>query len=109
MPGRGQLNKLYRSFNKGLITEAGFLNYPEDASTDELNTVLYKSGNRSRRLGIDYEEDSIPSDFVNITPGLDTVTTEYLWKAPDDKGALNFLVVQVENYLHFFDMSKSPL
>jgi hypothetical protein len=107
MPGRGQLNKLYRSFNKGLITEAGFLTYPEDASTDELNTILYKAGNRSRRFGIDYEDNSTAISLPGLTE--DSITTEYLWKAPDDIGTLNFLVVQVDNILHFFDMSASPL
>jgi hypothetical protein len=109
MPGRGQLNKLYRSFNKGLITEAGFLTYPEDASTDELNTILYKAGNRSRRFGIDFEEDSTVVPLADSGGNQDSLTTEYLWKAPDDIGGLNFLVVQVDNFLHFFDMSVSPL
>lgn len=108
MAGRGQLNKLYRSFNKGLITEAGFLNYPEDASTDELNTVLLKGGNRTRRLGMDYEDVNVSITFNGAVDD-NSITTEYLWKSPDNVGALNFLVVQVNNWLHFFDMSVTPL
>ena len=46
--------KLYRSFVKGLITEASPLTFPENASIDEKNFVLNRDGSRSRRLGVDY-------------------------------------------------------
>ena len=39
-------------FNKGLITEAGELTFPEGASTDELNMNLQRDGSRRRRLGL---------------------------------------------------------
>lgn len=105
---RGKQDKLYRSFNKGLITEAGFLTYPEDASIDELNTVIYRKGNRTRRAGIDFEPDSVPQTFH---PGVTVaeVTNEYVWKGPGDKGDLNFLCVQVGSMIYFFDMSAQPL
>jgi len=104
---RGQLNKLYRTFNKGLITEAGFLTYPEDASTDELNTVIHRKGNRSRRFGLDYEPEStaVPLELFNSTE----VTTEYLWKAAANKPEYNYLAVQVGNIVHFFDVSETPI
>lgn len=105
---RGKQDKLYRSFNKGLITEAGFLTYPEDASIDELNTVIYRKGNRSRRAGIDYEDNSTEVTFEAGTSD-NSVTNEYYWKAPGDRGNLNFLVVQVDTKLYFFDSSVSPL
>ena len=103
---RAQTNKLYRTFVKGLITEAGFLTYPEDASTDELNTVLHKKGNRTRRLGMDYEDGSIP----RIMPGFDAdaVTTEYLWKAVDNEATINFVCLQVGNIIHFFNADAVP-
>ena len=105
---RGKQDKLYRSFNKGLITEAGFLTYPEDASIDELNTVIYRKGNRSRRAGIDYEDNSTEVTFEAGTSD-NSVTNEYYWKAPGDRGSLNFLVIQVDTKLYFFDSSVSPL
>jgi len=104
---RGQTNKLYRTFVKGLITEAGFLTYPEDASTDELNTVLHRKGNRSRRLGMDFEPDSTASVITDYTE--DDTTNEYFWKAVANKADTNFLVVQVGDKLHFYDASSSPL
>jgi hypothetical protein len=104
---RGQKDKLYRTFNKGLVTEAGFLTYPEDASIDELNTVLYRKGNRSRRLGIDFEEGSTGFTVSGLSES--SVTTEYLWKAPSNNAKLNMLVMQVGRYLLFFDLSVTPL
>lgn len=37
---------------KGLITEAGRMTFPEDASVYEKNFVLHPSGKRERRKGI---------------------------------------------------------
>lgn len=104
---RGNTNKLYRTFVKGLITEAGFLTYPEDASTDELNTVLHRKGNRSRRFGMDYEPSSVASTITGYTDA--DVVNEYFWKAVADKAAINFLVVQVGDVIHFYDAASSPL
>ncbi len=47
--------KAFRSFVKGLITEANQLTFPENASIDEANFVLNRDGSRFRRLGLDYE------------------------------------------------------
>lgn len=104
---RAKENKLYRNFTKGLITEAGFLTYPEDASTDELNTVIQRKGNRNRRLGIDYEEDSTAVSITAYDPTV--VTSEFFWRAPANKSALNFVVVQVGHALFFFDTASTPL
>ena len=104
---RGQTNKLYRTFNKGLITEAGPLTYPEDASVDELNTVLHKKGNRSRRLGLDYEPDSTGSVIADYDAS--ATVSEYLWRAVDNQAGTNFLCIQVGHILHFYDTSSSPI
>ena len=47
--------KAFRSFVKGLVTEANQLTFPENASVDEANFVLNRDGSRYRRLGVDYE------------------------------------------------------
>jgi hypothetical protein len=104
---RGQKDKLYRSFNKGLITEAGFLTYPEDASTDELNTVIYRKGNRSRRLGIDFEEDS--EGYAADELDSSSTVTEFFWRAPGNDSKTNFVVMQIGQYLYFFDAAISPM
>jgi hypothetical protein len=103
---RARKDKLYRSFTKGLITEAGFLTYPEDSSTDELNTVISRKGNRSRREGIDFEEASTGLD---LEIKASSTVSEYFWRAPGNKSSLNFIVVQVDEKLYFFDATQTPL
>ena len=104
---RSQANKLYRTFVKGLITEAGFLTYPEDASVDELNTVIHRKGNRSRRLGLDYEPNSVAASLTGHNAN--QVTTEYLWKAVSDQSSINFLCVQISDKIYFFDSSQESI
>lgn len=55
--------KVYNTFVGGLVTEAGPLTFPENASADELNMEISRKGNRRRRLGIDYEPDYTQSSF----------------------------------------------
>lgn len=103
---RAETNKLYRTFVKGLITEAGPLTYPEDASIDEDNCIIYRRGNRSRRLGIDVE--SYGGANLSTTP----VTTignvamkEFRWDAVANIASLSFAVVQIGLNIHFFDLN----
>jgi hypothetical protein len=100
-------NKLYKSFIKGLITEAGPLTYPENASTDELNTVIKVKGSRSRRLGLDFE----PSSVASSVTGLDSsdMTSEFAWKGVGNDAEVNFLVVHVKRTLHFYNMDAIPI
>ena len=55
--------KVTNTFIKGLITEAGELTFPADASVDELNCLLERDGSRKRREGIDFEQSSVDSTF----------------------------------------------
>ena len=96
-------NKLYRTFTKGLITEASYLTYPEDSSLDELNTVPTRKGNRFRRLGIDYSVSNI-SVRLNYDPM--AAKAEFVWRAVASTPELTFLVVQNGPILSFFDRSK---
>lgn len=61
-----------------MITEASPLTYPEDASYDEDNMILYRAGNRSRRLGIDFERDYtlLILDGSNAAATGDTLPTD---------------------------------
>jgi hypothetical protein len=100
-------NKLYKTFTKGLITEAGPLTYPENASTDELNTVIKVKGSRSRRLGIDFEPSSVASTITGMVDG--NFTSEFAWKGVGNDSLVNFLVIQVNEFLHFYDMDAVPI
>ena len=104
---RGKVNKLYRSFVKGLITEAGYLTYPENASTDELNTILKRKGSRSRRLGLDYEPNSTGT-LIN-TFDQSTLTTEFHWQAVNNDADTNFLCLQIGSDILFFNTDATPI
>lgn len=104
---RGKTSKLYRTFVKGLITEAGFLTYPENASTDELNTVIKNKGSRSRRFGIDYEPDSVASTITGASET--SVVSEFHWRSVGNDSSVNFLCVQIGSTIHFYDTSSEPV
>jgi hypothetical protein len=103
---RAEQVKLYRSFVKGLITEASYLTYPEDSSTDELNTVLSRKGNRSRRYGIDYEDDYT---LLPIVLEASDAVTEFVWKAVNNDSSINFLVCQIGKTLRFLSLDSVPV
>lgn len=99
---QAQATELFRTFVKGIITEAGPLTYPENASIDEANTVLFRKGNRARRLGMDYDT------ATNFATTLDTTleeVNEFIWEAPDLDAAKTMLCVQIGYTLHFFAMN----
>lgn len=100
---RATQNKLYRTFVKGLITEAGYLTYPEDASIDELNTVLSRKGNRTRRLGIDGENGN---QWFAVSKDNSEAHNEYIWKSVNNDPTLNFLCVQKGEIVYFYDIGK---
>lgn len=95
-------NKLYRSFVRGLMTEASPLTYPEDTSFDELNTVPTRKGNRTRRFGINYNPDNTAAMAQVVTDA----QNEFMWKAVAADVANTFLVVQNGATLYFYDRSQ---
>lgn len=103
---RAKTNKLYRTFTKGLITEASYLTYPEDASIDELNTIISRKGNRTRRVGIDYQSGYVLED-LSITD--DKVVNEYVWNSANNDALYNFVVVQVGSLIHFYRMDEGTI
>lgn len=107
---RAKTNRLYRSFVKGLITEAGPLTYPENASIAEDNCVLSRKGNRARRLGMDFESGyNLSSYGVPQTSIADRATRSYLWEAVNNDANIRFLVHRLGTSLYFYDASQSSL
>lgn len=104
---RAQVNKLYRTFVKGLVTEAGPLTYPENATTDENNCTLHPAGNRKRRLGFEFEDDYELS-LYSIPRGDEDAyaMTEYVWQNVANDGDKTLLVHQVGTRLLFWDLSE---
>lgn len=96
-----------KSFVKGLITEASPLNFPEDASADEVNFELLRDGTRQRRLGMDYEPGfqlnslggfALPSDLSSAK------TSTYVWETVGGISGKYFLALQVNDVIHFYDL-----
>ncbi len=103
---RAKTTKLYRTFVKGLITEASPLTYPENASIDEDNCIIYRKGNRSRRLGIDYEDSYSLSSYTVTAADYDSnAVIEYKWEAVANQAGISFLCQQIGTTLHFYDLS----
>jgi hypothetical protein len=105
---RSQATKLYRTFVKGLITEASPLTYPEDTSLDEDNCLLFTKGNRTRRLGADFESAYSLSSF-QVSSMDTTPIAEYSWKSVANDAMINFLCLQVAGTVYFFDLNGSSI
>lgn len=93
-------------FNKGLLTEFSELNFPDNASIDELNCELFKAGNRSKRKGIKYEDNAELSDETYVEGTLFHTDT---WSNVGQDASLEYLVVQVGSKLRFYRKGISPL
>lgn len=98
--------KPVNNFIKGLITEASVMTYPEGASSDELNCDLLKNGARQRRRGINFEENYQTSSF---NAGTGAFIHTQTWQNVSGSGGTEFLVVQVNNMVYFYDKSPSIL
>ena len=93
-------------FNKGLLTEFSELTFPEDASVDELNCSLHKAGNRSKRKGLEYEDNY---NLTNRTYSSGTLMHTDTWSDVGGNSNLEFLVVQTGSRLRFYRKGANPL
>lgn len=102
--------KTYNTFVKGLITEAGALTFPDNASLDELNCEPTVKGNRKRRLGIDYEANyALSSHTFDVSALSSAMITTHTWEAVGGNGDLNFLVIQINDKLYFHDLGEESV
>lgn len=102
---QAKANKLYRTFVKGLVTEASPLTFPEDTSQSENNTILSRKGTRVRRLGMSYGAD-------NVAVGFDVSDNtfsqgEFVWKAVSKQPNTDFLVIQQGRTISFWDLRET--
>lgn len=94
--------KPINTFNKGLITEATVMTFPEGASSDELNCDLLKNGARQRRRAIQFEDNYQNSSYT-VTAG--DFVHKQKWENVSGIGGAEFLVLQVNNMVYFYDKS----
>jgi hypothetical protein len=98
--------KPVNNFIKGLITEASVMTFPDGASSDELNCDLLKNGARQRRRGIEFESGYQTSTFnAPVGSFIHTQT----WQNVSGLGGAEYLVVQVDSTVYFYDKSFSTL
>lgn len=97
--------KTINTFVKGLVTEAGELTFPPDASVDELNCDLRRDGSRRRRKAATVEVSNVLSTFTVATT--DIVHTDK-WINVGGQAGLEFLVIQTGATLHFYNKSTPP-
>jgi len=100
------IQRTVNTFVKGLITEASELTFPENASVDELNCALERDGTRRRRQALTYEDNHVLSDIV-VPQGALVQTLD--WFNVGGQTNLEFLVVQVNNILYFYEKAANPL
>jgi hypothetical protein len=108
MPRTGG-TKEYRTFVKGLITEASALTFPEHASLDEANFILQRDGSRQRRLGVDYENGYTLSSAINEDNFVEGAVTSHVWQNISGDRASSLIVVQTGNLLHFYSADTSEI
>ena len=79
-------------------------------SNDELNCLLFREGNRRRRLGVDYEDSyALSSATLNTATVRDKAIKTFVWEAVAGTGTRNFLVMQVNTTLYYYDLATEPL
>lgn len=100
MPKQGTRAEV-NTFVKGLITEASPLNFPPNASLDEVNFELLRNGSRRRRLGMKREAASFTASGVSTN-----ALNNYVWTGAGDVASVEFVVVQVGNVLSFLNLTN---
>lgn len=99
--------KTYNTFVRGIITEAGPLTFPENASIDEDNFILNHDGSRKRRLGMDYEDNYQLHDTGIAKADIARLAiSSHYWGNVADNASISFSVVQFGSKLYIFDASK---
>lgn len=102
----GSTLKLYNTFVKGIITEAGPLTYPENAAIDAENIVLNRDGSFQRRLGMDFEDDFVLRSVSLVS---DDAVASFRWYNVANDSTRQFAVVQVGLGLHIFDATEDSV
>ena len=97
-------------FIGGINTEANPLNFPDNTSFDEDNMEINKDGSRSRRLGMDLEDNYQTVDTgISAQPNTPLARSQFRWFNPGGDVSREFMVVQIGNYLAVHDIDKDVL
>ncbi len=97
--------KTVNTFVRGLITEAGELTFPPDASVDENNCLLRRDGSRRRREAIEFEQDYALSSFTVADSEIVNIGS---WVNVGGSAEKEYLVVQHGHMLRFYLKGSLP-
>lgn len=102
--------KQYYTFVKGLVTEASPLTFPENASLDEDNFVLERTGSRSRRLGVNFEAGfNLVSSGFSTTILASAKISFHRWDTPNGTTSVSIGVIRIQEKLWFVNLlSNNP-
>tara|TARA_R110000744_G_scaffold293208_1_gene403652 strand:+ start:931 stop:3180 length:2250 start_codon:yes stop_codon:yes gene_type:complete len=102
--------KQFNNFTKGLVTEATALSFPDNASVDEDNFVLERTGRRLRRLGVDYEDNYVKKATGHSETVLaGTRQSIHRWNSPDGDTSKMIGIIRSFNKLWFINLlNASP-
>lgn len=101
MPVKQSQHAEVNNFIGGLITEASPLNFPPNSALDITNFELNRNGTLSKRLGM-----TLPVSIreTNIPTNTGFIFSSFVWKGVAGDRSREFLVVQYNNNLDFFDL-----
>ena len=97
-------------FTGGLITEVNPLTFPPNASVDELNFNLNRDGTRSRRLGMDYENEFRIWDTFFTKEEIDELDIGvFRWENVGEDTLFTLGVVWCGNQLFFHSLTEPTI
>ena len=101
-----QFNLKINQFDKGLITEASPLNFPEGASVGESNMPIAPDGTRERRLGLQFEDSYALSSLGYTEKELEDAVISYIdWDNVMNNPSIRIGCVVVRERIFFFDLN----
>ena len=93
------------NFVKGFLTEYSGFNFPENACEEALNCVFEYSGRVKRRYGLALE--GLSSNTFNYTQN--SIYNSFIWNSAGFRSENTFLVLQIDNLLHFFKVGTGDI
>ena len=97
--GKGKLQKF--SFNKGWITEANPMTYPENTCQDVENIIFDVDGAARRRPGIELDLQSLTFGGISASSAKTYALKVDTWDNVSGSGLTNFVVTQFGSTLYF--------
>jgi hypothetical protein len=97
--------------NKGLLTEASVLNFPAEATRDELNFVPQLKGSRRRRKGLAYQPSSSTFSIGAAAGPAPSIVNavSFKWKDAGGVSGRDLICIRSGTNIYFFLASAVPL